>query len=269
MSERTYAPRSGGRIAEQRSDETRRRTGAVEPRRRPSTGTEGDARRAHRQPAQRTAARGTAARDAAARGGRTAPVHGTAALKLNTAVAEPLRVAEAVAAAPRLRVAPPAPISAPRAPFITAVIGLVIVGVIGILLINTKTNENSFEISRLQDSQAVLDIREQQLENQLAVYDSAGNLDAAAKRLGLIKADAPAYIRLPDGKVIGVPVPGRGQPAVTAQDADDQPADRDPGARTPAAQKPVAYDPAARNPAAQSTGTTRQQGPAAVSNTGQ
>ena len=100
-------------------------------------------------------------------------------------------------------------------------IALVIAGVLGILLINTKTNENSFQISRLQDQQTALDNQQQQLENQLATYDSVGNLDAAAKRLGLVKADAPAYIRLPDGKVIGVPKPATGKPAVTAQDADD------------------------------------------------
>ena len=145
-------------------------------------------------------------------------MHGTAALKLDTAVAEPLRVADAAVAAPRLRVAPPTPISAPRAPFIAAVIGLVIAGVIGILLINTKTNENTFELSRLQDRQAALDNQQQRLENQIAGYESTGNLDAAARRLGLVKADTPAYIRLPDGKIIGVPRPGVGQPAVTAQD---------------------------------------------------
>jgi hypothetical protein len=188
MSERTYAPRSGGRTTEQR-------TSTIDARRRSSSN------------------------GSDARGARRYPTQGTAALKVDTAVAEPLRVAGAGPATPRLRVAPPAPISAPRAPFIAVVIALVIAGVLGILLINTKTNENSFEISRLQDQQAALDTRQQQLENQLATYDSVGNLDAAAKRLGLVKADAPAYLRLPDGKVIGVPKPGTGQPAVTAQDA--------------------------------------------------
>ena len=48
---------------------------------------------------------------------------------------------------------------------------------------------------------------------------SIGNLDAAARRLGLVKADHPALIRLPDGKMIGVPTPPDGKPAVTAQDA--------------------------------------------------
>jgi hypothetical protein len=174
MSERTYAPRSGGRTAEQRS----------------TTETRGRYR-----------------------------TQGTAALKPEPAVAEPLRATDA--AGPRLRVAPPAPISAPRAPFIAAVIALVVAGVFGILLINTRTNENTFKISKLQDQQTALDNQQQRLENQIAGYESTGNLDAAARRLGLVKADTPAYIRLPDGKIIGVPKPGTGQPAVTAQGAED------------------------------------------------
>jgi hypothetical protein len=173
MSERTYAPRSGGRTAEQRTSETRRRY-------------------------------------------RT---QGTAALQpeVEVTAAEPLRTRD-TAATPRLRVAPPAPISAPRAPFIAVVIALVVAGVFGILLINTKTNENAFELSKLQDQQNSLDNQRQALENQIAGYESTGNLDAAARRLGLVKADTPAYIRLPDGRIIGVPTPGRGRPAVTAQD---------------------------------------------------
>jgi hypothetical protein len=171
MSERTLAPRSGGRTAEQHSKGTRRY-----------------------------------------------PTQGTAALAPEVVPAEPQRTGT-TAAAPRLRVAPPAPVSAPRAPFIAVVIAIVVAGVFGILLINTKTNENTFELSRLQDRQAALDNQRQRLENQIAGYESTGNLDAAARRLGLVKADTPAYIRLPDGKIIGVPRPGMGQPAVTAQNA--------------------------------------------------
>jgi hypothetical protein len=187
MSERKYAPRSGGRTAEQRS----------------STKS----------------------------GGRRYPTQGTAALKAEAA--EPLRGTPAdqpretesretrsrgSEAAPQLRVAPPAPISAPRAPFIAVVIAIVVAGVIGILLINTKTNENTFEISKLQDQKTAQDNQQQKLENQIAGYESTGNLDVAARRLGLVKADTPAYIRLPDGKVIGVPKPGTGPASVTAQD---------------------------------------------------
>jgi hypothetical protein len=137
-------------------------------------------------------------------------VQGTSALQLDPVRVEPV-------GSPRLRVAPPAPISAPRAPFVAVVIALVVAGVLGILVINTKTNENSFRISKLQDNQATLDNQQQQLDNQIAGYKMPGNLDAAARRLGLVKADTPAYIRLPDGKIIGIPKPGEGQPAVTAQ----------------------------------------------------
>jgi hypothetical protein len=147
-----------------------------------------------------------------------APVAGTAALQVEVAAAEPLRITDPQLA-PRLQVAPPAPISVPRAPFVAAMIGVVIVGVLGILLINTKTNENSFRIADLQNQASKLDSQQQDLDNQLVEISSIGHLDAAARRLGLIKADKPALIRLPDGKMIGVPAPATGEPAVTAQDA--------------------------------------------------
>ncbi len=123
-----------------------------------------------------------------------APVDGTAALQIEVTAAEPDRVTGDVGARPRLRVAPPAPISAPRAPFVATVIGVVIVGVLGILLINTKTNENSFRIADLQKQDTALDNQQQDLENQLVAASSIGNLDAAARRLGLVKAENPAPI---------------------------------------------------------------------------
>lgn len=146
-----------------------------------------------------------------ARGARQFPIEGTTALKLNAEQRDTV-------ATPRLRVAPPAPINAPRAPFIALVVAVVVAGVLGILLINTRTAENSFELDTLQQQQADLDARQQALENEIAANNMPGSLDAAARRQGLVKADSPAYIRLPDGKIIGVPKPGRGEPAVTAQD---------------------------------------------------
>lgn len=232
MSERTHAPRSGGRTAEQRG----------------TTGTRG------RYPAQP---------DARRRGsGLDAPTLGTAALKPAAGIAEPARTGGATA--PRLRVAPPAPISAPRAPFVVVVIAIVVAGVFGILLINTKTNENTFKISKLQDQQTALDNQQQSLENQIAGYESTGNLDAAARRLGLVKADTPAYIRLPDGKIIGVPRPGSGQPAVTAQN----PAGPGRGAPGKAAQNPASGS-AAHNPAADTAAQSPASGTSAQSPAGQ
>ena len=186
MSERmTTAPRSGGRTTEQVGKGRRKPTG---------TATDGGARRARPYPA-------------------AGATQGTAALKLTAEQQrDPI-------ASPRLRVAPPTPINAPRAPFIALVVAVVVAGVLGILLINTKTAENSFRIDTLQKQRAKLDSQQQDLENEIAAYNSPGSLDAAARRLGLVKADSPAYIRLPDGKVFGVPTPGSGEVAVTAQDS--------------------------------------------------
>ncbi|MCO8278019.1 hypothetical protein M1L60_46355 [Actinoplanes sp. TRM 88003] len=146
-----------------------------------------------------------------------APVDGAAALQLDV-TAEPLRATEP-ATGPRLRVAPPPPIhGGPRAPFVGAVIGVVIVGVLGILLINTKTNENSFRIADLQNQNTVLENQRQDLENQVVEASSVGNLDAAARRLGLVKAKGVAQLRLPDGKIVNLPKPATGDRSPTAQE---------------------------------------------------
>lgn len=160
----------------------------------------------------------TAARDArgnraggADRADRAYRVDGTAALRAQPAPAR----------APRLRVAPPLPVTVPRTPFVVLLLALVIGGVLGILMLNTMINENAFRLADLHREANTLDQREQQLDRELAELSSAGNLEAAAKKLGLVPADAPAHLRLPDGRVFGVPRPASGQPSVTSQTAAD------------------------------------------------
>ncbi|MDO3704637.1 hypothetical protein Q3W71_23525 [Micromonospora sp. C28SCA-DRY-2] len=146
-----------------------------------------------------------------ARGAREFPTQGSAALR-------PAERGTATAARPpRLRVAPPPPVRVPRAPFAALIVVLVVGGVLGILLVNTKINENAFRLERLQQQQAQLDLEQQQLKKQIADAEAPGNLEAAAKGLGLVEAGEPAYIRLPDGQLIGVPQPADGEPSITSQ----------------------------------------------------
>ncbi|ADU09335.1 MULTISPECIES: hypothetical protein [Micromonospora] len=173
------APRSGGRTAAQR---TTRDTTATDRR-------------------EATRARGT----------REFPTQGSAALR----PAERTRVTGAPA--PRLRVAPPAPIRVPRAPFVALILVLVVGGVLGILAVNTKINENAFKLEKLHQQQAKLDVDEQELKKEIAEQKAPGNLTANARRLGLVESEDPAYIRLPDGQTIGVPHPAQGAPSVTSQ----------------------------------------------------
>ena len=51
---------------------------------------------------------------------------------------------------------------------------VVVGGVLGILVVNTKINENAFRLDRLQQQQAALDLQQQQLEQQIAGVRVAG-----------------------------------------------------------------------------------------------
>ncbi|MEU8423655.1 hypothetical protein AB0C15_22555 [Micromonospora sp. NPDC048835] len=182
------APRSGGRIAAERAPRLGNGTSRID--------------RVNRQGETR------------ARGAREFPTQGAAALR-------PVEKAASATSArpPRLRVAPPPPISVPRAPFAALIVVLVVGGVLGILAVNTKINENAFRLERLQQQQARLDLEKQQLDKQIADAEAPGNLTAQAKFLGLVDGGEPGYIRLPDGKTLEVPQPSSGQPSVTSQGA--------------------------------------------------
>lgn len=107
----------------------------------------------------------------------------------------------------RLRAAPPEPVAAPRMPFVLLVLTLVAGGIVGLLVLNTAINTDAFKITALKDQQSKLDTQEQQLNQELTDLQSPGNLQAAATRLGLVPAGTPAYIHLPDGRIINVPRP--------------------------------------------------------------
>ncbi len=117
---------------------------------------------------------------------------------------------------PRLRVAPPAPVTVPRAPFVALVLVVVVAGVLGILVLNTKINENAFRLAQLHSQRNQLDQQEQQLDQQLANLESPNSLAAAACRAGMVAANAPAYLQLPNGQVIGVPQPATAKQCTTA-----------------------------------------------------
>ncbi|MFC3500441.1 hypothetical protein ACFOOK_05595 [Micromonospora krabiensis] len=158
--------------------------------------------------------RGSRQGEERARGAREFPTQGSAALR------PAQRPAPAGTRAPRLRVAPPAPVSVPRAPFAALIVVLVVGGVLGVLLVNTKINENAIRLEKLQQHQARLDLEEEALNKQIADSEAPGNLAAQARKLGLVESGEPGYIRLPDGKTIGVPQPATGQPSVASQGAE-------------------------------------------------
>jgi hypothetical protein len=220
-------PRSGGRTAAERT--TRGGVGGPAPAR-GVRGRDGRARGAREVPVRdEFPTQGSAAlrpqewesgteRERARDSARAAhPAGGVDRARNSARAAHPAGGGAERPAPPRLKVAPPAPVSAPAAPFVGLILAVVVGGVLGILLVNTKINENAFRLDKLQKQQASLDVQQQQLQKKIAESEAPGNLTARARELGLVDSGPPAFITLPDGQLIGIPQPAGGTPAITSQ----------------------------------------------------
>ena len=173
----------------------------------------------------------TARRVTPARNPTRYPTRGATALAPEPVPTKPARRTQpaartAPAATPareRLKVAPPVPVSAPRAPFVALVLVVVVTGVLGILVLNTKITENAFQLAHMQRQQDGLNEREQQLDQKLADDRSPTNVAAKGRALGLVGVGQPAFMTLPNGAVIGVPQPALGVPDAVGQQASQHP----------------------------------------------
>ena len=54
---------------------------------------------------------------------------------------------------------------------------------------------------------------EQKLVSEIAQKEAPNNLAAAASQYGMARPNQPAYLQLPDGRLIGMPQPGQAAPA--------------------------------------------------------
>ena len=111
---------------------------------------------------------------------------------------------------PALRLVPPAAGSMRRGPFVVLVLALVVLGTIGLLVLNTVIAADSFRAEQLIQRNAELAVAEQELGRQVAEGLSPQALAEAARALGMIPAGQPAFVRIgPDGSIViqGTPVP--------------------------------------------------------------
>lgn len=111
---------------------------------------------------------------------------------------------------PVLRLLPAVPANLRRGPFIVLVLALVILGTVGLLVLNTVIAADSFRVEQLVQRNAELAVAEQELQRQVAEGLAPDALAEAARRLGLIPAGQPAFVIVgPDGAIViqGTPVP--------------------------------------------------------------
>lgn len=155
------------------------------------------------------------------------------------------RGAKARADRPHLRLVSPLRVEkASRGVFAVVVLGLLGIGMLGMLLINTQLAQGAFVVADLQAQQRVLAEQEAMLSEQVAAAAAPETLEAAARGLGMVPSERPVFLTVPDGKVLGKPKPARAaaMPA-DATVAEDASAPRD-GDVLPAP-LPADYDPAA------------------------
>jgi hypothetical protein len=81
---------------------------------------------------------------------------------------------------------------------------LLVGGLVSLLLLNTAMAEGSFTLHRLQQTSGELTDTQEALTQAIDAQRSPANLATRAGRLGMVPSDSAAFLRLSDGKVLGV-----------------------------------------------------------------
>lgn len=117
----------------------------------------------------------------------------------------------------QLRVVPTAPPSG------GAVMGwcvaLMVVGLVSLLSLNVFMAQGSYELHELQATSAELADTQDALEQAVTARSSPAALAARAGSMGMVPAESVAFIRLSDGRVLGVAEPATGERAFTVKTA--------------------------------------------------
>lgn len=106
-----------------------------------------------------------------------------------------------------LRLVGPVRVRARRAPFVVVVLAVLAAGLVGLILLSTAMQAQSFRIAELQKEATLLEARRQQLAAEVDRAQSPSGLAERALAEGMVPNANPVFLRLSDGKVIGEPVP--------------------------------------------------------------
>lgn len=112
-----------------------------------------------------------------------------------------------LARATALRLVPQGRPRAARAPFAVLVVALLAGGLLGLLGLNTVLAQDAFRLHSLQVEGKQLSAREQVLQREVQDLQAPAALSQQATALGMVPGGPPAFLRLPDGAVLGQPMP--------------------------------------------------------------
>jgi len=110
---------------------------------------------------------------------------------------------------PQLDVVPVQAREARRVPFVALVVGVLTIGLVGLLVLNTSLQRGAYAVTDLRAQAADLTLRQQNLQVKVAELQSPQRVAEEALAIGMVQGDNPAFLSLTTGKVIGVPRAGR------------------------------------------------------------
>lgn len=102
-----------------------------------------------------------------------------------------------------LRLVGPVSSRARKAPFVVVVLTLVGMGLVGLILMSTVLQAQSFEIAQLNQQVEALETRQQALGREVHQLQSPSHLASRALLLGMVPNANPVFLRLSDGEVVG------------------------------------------------------------------
>jgi TolA-binding protein len=85
------------------------------------------------------------------------------------------------------------------------VVALLAAGLVGLLLLNTELQRGTFQVTALNQQADQLRDQQEQLEREVRTLESPQNLADRALRMGMVPNQNPVFLRLSDGRVLGVP----------------------------------------------------------------
>ncbi len=116
---------------------------------------------------------------------------------------------------PQLRMVRAPALDHGRGLFLLSCLLMLLAGLIALLLINTSLAKGSFRLHDLERNHRELADTEQALAEDLAAQAAPEVLARRARALGMVPIQDPAFVSVPDGRILGKPRPAV-KPSATA-----------------------------------------------------
>ena len=122
-----------------------------------------------------------------------------------------------------------------RLPFMLILAGVLVVGLVGLLMLQTRVQEQSFEVRQLQATATQLSYKQAQLEAEVQQKATPAEIARQATALGMVPNPHAVYIDVRTGTVVGAQkaVTGNEVPYITYRSPEQKAADAAAASPTP------------------------------------